>query len=377
MKSIRHTHTLFYYDGPQIFEARDAIGGCYIAVMVGSDDPNERFLVAGVAPERLRQFRSGALDLRSLLIESDDEERYLATVAIGLDHPLALARLPTSMVDSGLLPDSGFVLHDHLTSDSVLREARERNNLVLEIAAEPPEAATEHRIRVNTLAEMLSRFQTMVKYAYRAAMKGDQSRYRQAGDGMMDVVVPASAGSFQVVLEAATMPDLFGGSELTRALRRIDVLFKDTASLQETLSAVKEHRGHFAGAYLKLLRFLVKQKTGLRYSWAEPKSDLPSTRAVSQTEASSLVDALSSVTNLGSETVALEGTFDRFNRGSGSWGLLTNEGKRLGKVRHGGPSLDGMEVGGHYRFFCDEEIEEVDITGRESRVLFLNRHEAV
>ena len=32
MMQIRHTSTLFYYDGPQVFEARDAIGGHYIAV---------------------------------------------------------------------------------------------------------------------------------------------------------------------------------------------------------------------------------------------------------------------------------------------------------------------------------------------------------
>ena len=29
MKLIRHTKTLFYYDGPQVIEARDAIGGHY------------------------------------------------------------------------------------------------------------------------------------------------------------------------------------------------------------------------------------------------------------------------------------------------------------------------------------------------------------
>ena len=64
MKTIRHTATLFYYDGPQVFEARDAIGGHYVAVMVEPQGEQDRYLVAGVAPERLRQFRSGTLDLR-------------------------------------------------------------------------------------------------------------------------------------------------------------------------------------------------------------------------------------------------------------------------------------------------------------------------
>ena len=374
MKTIRHTKTLFYYDGPQVFEAHDAIGGHYVAVIMESDNPNERYLVTGVTPDQLWKFRSGVLDLRSLLIESDEEERYLATVDTDLDHPLVLNHLPTTLIDSGFLPDAGFVLHDLSSDDSVLREARERNNLVLEIVAEPPEAAMQHRIRANTLAEMLNLVQAMVKHAYRAAMKGDDRRYRQPDEDMMDVVVPAAAGSFQVVLEAASMPDFFGGSKLARALRRIDVLFEDTANPQKTLLTVKEQRGHLAGTYLKLLRFLVERETGLRYSWAEPKSERPSSRAVSQSEAGLLIEALSRVTNR-SESITLEGTFEKFDRGNGSWGLLTNEGKRRGKVKGGGPSLDGLEVGGRYRFYCDEEIEEVAITGCELRVLYLKNHE--
>ena len=51
---IRHVRTLVYYDGPQVFEARDTIGGHYIAVMGASDEI--RYLVAGVAPERLQAF---------------------------------------------------------------------------------------------------------------------------------------------------------------------------------------------------------------------------------------------------------------------------------------------------------------------------------
>ena len=375
MKTIRHTNTLFYYDGPQVFEARDAIGGHYIAVMIESKDTHDRYLVTGVAPERLRQFRSGILDLRSLLAASNEEEWYLATTTAGLDKPLELSRQITSLVESGLLPDDGFVLHERPADESVLKEARERNNLVLEIATEPPEATTEHRIRTHTLAGLLVHVQTMVKHAYRTAMKGRSPRHRQPDDDMLDVVVPAAAGSFRVVLEAANMPDLFGNSELVFALQRIDALFENAANPQDALAALTEHRGHLAGSYLKLLRFLVGHRTGLRYSWAEPNSDRPNNHAVSEAEAGPLIDVLSSVTNLGIETVTLEGDFESFNRGSGSWALLTSEGKSFGKIREGGPSLDGLEVGGRYTFYCDEEIEEIDITGRESRKLYLNRHE--
>ena len=130
MKAIRHTATLFCYDGPQVIEARDAIGGHYLALMVESINGQDRYLVAGVAPERLRQFRSGTLDLRAVLAEAGTEEWYLATIEGGLNHPLALAPQSTPLLESGLLPDEGFVLHERPAGELALKEARERNNLV-------------------------------------------------------------------------------------------------------------------------------------------------------------------------------------------------------------------------------------------------------
>lgn len=379
MKTIRHTTTLFYYDGPQVFEARDAIGGHYVAVMVEPQEGQDRYLVAGVAPERLRQFRSGTLDLRSLMAEFGEGEWYLATTAAGLNQPLVLVPQGASLMDSGLLPDPGFVLHDRPTEELALKEARERNNLVLEIAADPPEAAAEHRIRVSTLIGLLERVQMMVKHAYGAALRELTPDNRRAIDKtdahLMDVVIPAAAGSFRVVLEAAKTPDMLGQSELARALQRVDVLFENAADPQKALATVKAHRGHLAGAFLRLLRFLVQHKTGLRYSWAEPGFAKPNYRAVAEAEAGSLVDVLSGVSNLGGESVVLVGAVEKANRGTGAWGLLTADGLFSGKVKEGGPSLEGLKIGGSYKFSCVEEIEEVEGTGREQRTLYLNEHE--
>ena len=386
MKTVRYESTLFYYDGPQVFEARDAIGGHYVAVMVdsrphsstaaSSDGAGDRYLVAGTAPERLRQFRTGAIDLRSLLIGSDQEERYVATARNGVEDVLALQRLTTPLIESGYLPDEGFLLHDH-ASDGVLREARERNNLVVEIIAEPPEAATEHRIHASTLAGMLHHVQAMVRHAYRKARLDHGARGPRPTDALLDVVVPAAPGSFRVVLEAAAMPDLFGDSEIEVAFPKVDALFEPAANPQETLAFVKDNRGHLAGSYLKFLRFLAENRTGLRYSWAAPNSATPTTRAVLEREARPLIEALSSVEKLAREAIVLEGRFDKFNRSTGLWGLLTEDGPYSGKLGEEGPSLDGLEVGSSYRFFCDEEIEEVLLTGREKRTLHLNRHERI
>ena len=112
MKSIRHTATLDYYDGPQIFEASDAVGGHYVCVMVEPDGGQDQYLVVEVQGERLQQFRSNTLDLRSLLTERGEQEWFLAKTSGGLDAPLALQPQTTALAASPYLPEPGFLLND-------------------------------------------------------------------------------------------------------------------------------------------------------------------------------------------------------------------------------------------------------------------------
>lgn len=143
MRTIRHNKTLFYYDGPQVFEARDAIGGHYIGVMVEPESGEDRYLIKGASPESLRLFRSGALDLRSLLLETSSDDWFLATAPRGFGESFEVTMQRDSLDNSGFLPEPGFLLHDQVTEDETLREARERNNLVMEVSVEPPEGAPQ------------------------------------------------------------------------------------------------------------------------------------------------------------------------------------------------------------------------------------------
>ena len=379
VKTVRYSTMLDYCDGPLLFEARDFIGGHYLAMAVETAEGQDAYVVVGVAPERLRQFRTGSFDLRSLMDEAAEEEWYLAA-ATDLSEPLKLDLQREPLARTGFLPDYGFVLHDTSTGSFVLKEAQARNSVVLELVAEPPEAATNHRIRVETFVGLLDQVQKMVKHAYRAALRDLPPSQRPlappAEAALMDVVVPAAAGSFRVVLEAAGKPDLLGGSELARALQRVDVLFEHTGNPDSTLATAKQNRGHLAGAYLKLLRFLVRRETGLSYSWADPTFAQPSSRAISEADAGLLADVLSGVSNLGTEEVTLVGEFVKVNRNTGAWGLLTEDGVMSGKLRDGYPSLNGLVVGRRYKFFCVEELESVEGTGKEIRNLYLSEYES-
>ena len=375
MKTIRVYQTLFEYDGPQVFEARDRIGGHYVGVMApeGHMDWRSEFLVAGVEPERLRQFRAGIIDLRTLLLESAPDLRYRGALPTRFEAEFEIRPLDAGAIDNGLLPQPGFRLHEAPAKDAVVQQAQASNNLVLRVSVEPPEAATEHRIHATTLAELLHRIQVLVRRAHGFVTKGQDASMRRSGEDRLDVIVPAAAGSFELVLEAQR-GDLFG-DRLRPAMELVDKLLGDVKEPSNASDAVAQYRGHLAAAYLRLLRFLSEHETGLRYAWAAPQSERAGGCAISHSEASAVMSRLSEVEDLGRERVILEGTFERFDRQKGQWGLRTESGLRRGGIGNSGTSLDGLQVGARYCFHCDEEIEQAYVTGEERRVLVLRHHE--
>ena len=374
MKTIRPTAILAYYDGVQVFEGCDSIGGHYVGMVIDTVGDYDRYLVTGARPERLRQFRSGALDLRTLLLESPGGEWYLTLTDSDPGESLTLAPQDKPLAEADFLPQEGYLLSDTPIDDLALYEARARDNVVFEFSAEPPETAAGHRIRTATLGSLLLQMQAIVKHAYQSALRDLAPQTRRTLDTtdghLMDVVIPAAPGSYRVFLEAAKAPDMFGYGELARALRRLDEVFASADNPNAARELLQPYRGHLAGAYIKLMRFLAEHDTGLWYAWADPTSANASHRGVTQAGAVELAELLSEVTNLTAESVTVSGIFQRFNRSAQDWRLYTEAGITVGKIADHGPAMDDLRVGGYYQFNCIEEIES-DFTGREKRTLYL------
>ena len=299
MKTIRPTAILDYYDGVQIFEGRDAIGGHYISVLVDVVDKVDRYLVTGAAPERLRQYRSGLLDLRTLLLEAPGGEWYL-TDDDGSAGPFILEPQSGPLIDKeDFLPLPGLLLDDDPIDDQALREARERNNIVFEFRVQPPEAAAAPRVRADTLAGLLQRLQTLLKCAGES-VAGEMPPSQRPADAaalcLMDVAVPAAPGSFRVLLEAAAPLDTFGPRLLFRSLERVDDLFAAANDPEQAAELLKPYPPSLTAAYGKLLRFLVEQQTSLWYAWAEPACRDASYSGVSAATAGRLSQILESAT---------------------------------------------------------------------------------
>ena len=110
MKTVKLTAVLDYYDGIQIFAARDDKGRHYIATAIDTAGDFDRYLVAVAAPERLQQFCAGRLDLRALLLEAPGGEWYTTTANGAIEDPLSLKPETAPLSETPYLPDKGFFL---------------------------------------------------------------------------------------------------------------------------------------------------------------------------------------------------------------------------------------------------------------------------
>ena len=375
MTSISATEILIYYDGVQVFAGRDPIGGHYVGMMLKRMSRYDRYLVTGVRPERLRQFRSGTLDLRTLFLEAPGGQWYIALTNGDPRDSVELEPQEGSIADADdLLPLEGLTLHDGPIDDLALQEARARHNVVFEFGVEPPEAAESQRVGMITLARLLLRMQSVVKFAYQSAVRdlSDKDKNAYSPDGyLMDVVVPAAPGSYRIILEAAKPADMFGYNALVIGLKRLDDIFASAEEPDLAQEILQMHKGRLAGSYIKLMKLLSDSDTGLSYSWAYPELKSPNHGGVSGADARLLAATPFDVTRRATELVTLEGEFERVNRKRGDWGLLTDDGGvKTGRIADGGPELNGLEVGKRYRFQCQED-SELDAIGREKRALYL------
>ena len=109
-RTIQYTDTLLYYDGIEIFEGQDLHGGLYVGVLIDTHDDIPQYLVTNVSHGGLHEFRSGSLDLRSLLLDSAQPEWYITSAVGDLNHPLLLEKQHQPLDDTDYLPDEGLFL---------------------------------------------------------------------------------------------------------------------------------------------------------------------------------------------------------------------------------------------------------------------------
>jgi hypothetical protein len=281
-------------------------------------------------------------------------------------------------IPEALLPLADFFLDPpEIKSDVVLKKTKERNNAILEIWIDPPEAAYSSRVHAMTLANLVALVQTCVKHAYNKSL----STLSEAARKGLDVIdayqldaFETAPGSFRILFESSKGPDMWQWVELRRAFEKIDEITAHADSPEKALEILQKNKGHLAGTYIKLLEFLIDHKTEFSYKWSSPDIVGARGRTITQKEATPLLELFKSTKELGIETVDLHGYLREAYSTAGHWILESIEGDKKtysGKVKDGCHGITNVTIDKIYRFHCEEKVEEVVGTSREIRTLLL------
>jgi hypothetical protein len=378
-RRIQYAGTLAFYDGIQVFEGRDEIGGHYIAVLVeDSDDHHGRYLMVGISPFRLQDFRLGNVDLLALIESRPDPDWYLGTLAGDGTNDFVNAEWQSGKIPQEYLPDPGFVLSlaPDSSPDWLRQQSVARNVLAIELSLESTTPKDQHRAGAEVLAGLIIHVQSLLKNAYRKAITqvplSVVKHIDRATAAMVDVAVPAAPGSFKVLLVPTQLPNLFNQSEVSRALDVVDFILKNASDTEATLDRVRKYSGHTANAFVRLLRFVADSNVALQYAWVSPDKSGVSARTLTKTEALPLLAMLSQVGNIATEKFTVAGKLKKVDVASGAWRIESfDDGKEYSGYTREGITLSGLVIDNGYLFKCEEELEETIGTGRETRTLYL------
>lgn len=266
MKTVSVTAILDCCDGMLAFEARDPIGGHYVgaAIKPGSNGQN-RCIVTGTRPERLREFRAGDLDLRALMLEAPGGEWHIVSADGDSGEDMELEPQEGGIEDiadaAGLLPPEGYRPEAAPEGDATLQEARARHKVVIALTLSPP----VNRIGMNAAGSLLLLMQKVI-----------ESACPETG------MLVTELGPDRIILEAADPPYMFGYDRLVQGLQRMDRAFAAAGAKPPE----REDRPDDSCA--GLIRFLVGRGAGLSYSWAHPDMDASGGGKVTAEQARSL-----------------------------------------------------------------------------------------
>lgn len=377
MRTLSHFRTLIYYDGAQLFVAKDQLGTSYVCLLAQQSDESDTFLCVPVSLERLHDFTSGAVDLLSLIRASETEEAFVVVAEQGDTRTMSATSVSPREIPVEWMPEPGLLLpNEALSSDLVVEQARDRQRAIIHCSLNPPEAKQEAKIAAERLAQAAKILQRVVKHAYRKSLRDMDPHTREAigeANNYELEVFAFSPGSFTLHMQTAAPADMWGYSPIEKALRIIDAMTEHVGSAEEAVQIIAGYGGHVATSYKDLLQFIVTNKTPLSYSWSTPQSTRACASSISESQAEPLYQALAAREDIGVESKTLVGVVTKADSDYGHWRMLVDDERRdySGQSDPHALSLSGVEIGARYEFVCDERLSEERGTGRESTVLHL------
>lgn len=275
MDLMHHTVTL-HCDDPVVSQVVDGVGGCFLAVARNSLAVARGYAVVHVPPQKLRDFRDGLVDLRSLM-DVRPGDWCLATQDF-----CDVEWQGEGLEPSRYLPTDTFRLEPAESSRiAVLDRSKRRKNVVVELKVSPSHDEGVH------LNHLYARFQELVAEATKVARRKGMSSttptpVEEASRLEAEVTAPGI-----VLLEAQSPREGRFENEPRTALHWIDGVFHVILG-PHAADIHNREAGQLLGSALQLLGLLAEKQLDLQYTWADPESASARQHAITAAQARTL-----------------------------------------------------------------------------------------
>jgi len=376
-RALNHQETLLYYDGPQLIVARDQVGQDYVCLLREVSEKNDSFFCVPISKRKLELLLSGEIDLRGIF-----ENPEVATIYEAVVYDGDLLHIPTHEIDKTQLSIDWLPGHDlyleqqDKSTDRIVRESKDRQRAVISCTLNPPEAQHESKISVENLIEGIGLYQRVLKYAYQKALQS----IKQMNDVLKEILVApqnyqlevtgVSDGSFTIHMQTAANADMFGYSNIARALEIVDAVTNNIDDTEESFNIISKYSGHFATAYKDLLKFIIDKGVPFSYEWSMPQLQKGISRKIIPRQAKPLYEELTKRTEVGIEQKKFVGKFTRLDK-SGAWKLLSDDDQREYSGTSNLPLAGTIFQTQRYSLICEETLSVNPITQKEISKLHL------
>lgn len=256
-KKISIERLLVYYDIPQVFVAKDAVGVLYLCMYIDSLDTYDAYVGVQISQERMYELFAGRVDLRDAYIHPEIAEYY----TIHHTNDLRVVSFETS-IDEQYLPEEGFFVAVDL-DDSIDGEMMRLNKPLLHVGLVDDHSAP--RADVKVLSRVLGELDGL--YNSTCARLGIPTKDR----GL--VAYLASAASYNIHMYADVEPDLFGKTRVDDVFAQMDLLFHHASN--ETFNPLTIVEGAELSHFMSLIRILDKNRLSMKYKYLSPQMDAP------------------------------------------------------------------------------------------------------
>jgi len=271
--------TYEFYDRPLLVCCRNAAGALYLAVLIDeAEDSTETWLYISISEDRLKQIRSGGIDLRDAFSAAEDGIAFKVIIPSDESIPVVVSPLPVSSLTEEMLPLPGRRL-DLPTATlpqlpaTMADEAHRSHRDLLRLSFKLP-SIFRSEAPAKFIGQVLVSLQEAVSAISQsqeegtAGRRGSLRRHTQIANEL--AVVAFGSGSFEIELASARSANLFGVTEVTEPLREFVTLLNlgsQAEPLQERLARLPARA---AANYLKFLKSLEDKIEYAKAEWASP-----------------------------------------------------------------------------------------------------------